>query len=1137
LEETWVEGTVADFGLEFRILGPLEVRVDGATVQVGGPRQRALLTFLLLSANRVVSRDRLVEELMLDQPAAAANRTLTVQVSRLRKALVSPGGGGPRLVARSPGYVLRVEPGELDLDAFERLLAEGREARESGEPRRAAAALREADSLWRGRPLADLEFEPFARLEVERLAELRLAAIEERIEAELELGRHAALVPELEMLAADNPLRERLRGHLMVALYRCGRQADALEGYRVTRGLLAEELGLEPGPGLRAVQLAILRQDDKLELPPAVPLATLPPGVSPPPDASVPRRPRFPTRRRRLLPAGIAGAIVVAVVLALSVMAGPSGSTARPLQQNALVQVAGTGRLRAAVRLGATPTRIATGFGALWVTSFDGQSVARVDLQQHQVGQTIAVGSGPTGVAVGAGDVWVANSLDGTVSRIDPGTDRVVQTIAVGSRPTDVTFAAHSIWVANAGDDTISRLDPISGRLLRTVALDDAPTALTVGAGSVWAASETGRTVSQVDPSTGSVTRTVTVGGGPAGIAFGAGDVWVANSLDGTVSEIDPGRGTVEATVPVGNGAADVAAGPAGVWVSEEFGGRLVQINPSTSTVIRRVKVGYRPGGLALSAGGAWTGVRAAGPSHRGGTLRLLSSGPAFTSIDPAGPIVLQPTTLLGMTNDGLVTFKHVGGSDGTTLVPDLATSLPTPFDGGRTYTFTLRPGVRYSTGQPVRAGDVRESIERLFRLTSSGTGFYDDIVGSRSCRPTRCRLGRGIVTDDQAGTVIFHLVSPDPEFLYKLALPFAYVLPARSPMHDTGTRPLPATGPYMIGSYRPGHELRLVRNPEFHEWSNTAQPDGYANTIVWELAVPPQWAVTAVEHGQADWLLDYGALPRARRKAAQIRYAGQLHTNPALQTDYVVLNVRVRPFDDIRVRRALNFALNRAAAVQLYGGTHVAQPTCQVLPPQMPGYRRYCPYTSHARQDGDWSAPDLARARRLVSTSGTRGMAVTVLDTPEPIFRGEGQLVVMALRRLGYRASLHIVSDANFFHIAAKPRNPVPVISGGWAADYPAASDFIALKLSCHAIATGNNSGRFCDPAIDRQILEAEGRQLDRPQQAARLWATLDRELVDRAVWVPLVTPKLTDLVSRRVGNYQYHPLWGPLIDQFWVR
>jgi WD40 repeat protein/DNA-binding SARP family transcriptional activator len=273
---------VGVFGLEFRILGPLEVRVDGVPVPMGGPRQRALLALLLLSANRVVSRDRLIEELMLDPPGKRAERTLTVQVSRLRKALASVDGSEPRLVASSPGYVLRVLPGELDLDTFERVLAEGRSALEGGDPGRAAAAFREGEALWRGRPLADLEFEPFARLEVERLEELRLVAVEERIEAELELGRHAALVPELEALVAEHPLQERLRGQLMVALYRAGRQADALASYRQTSELFREELGLEPSPSLRRLERSILDHDASLDgVPSAGPARAASPEVCP----------------------------------------------------------------------------------------------------------------------------------------------------------------------------------------------------------------------------------------------------------------------------------------------------------------------------------------------------------------------------------------------------------------------------------------------------------------------------------------------------------------------------------------------------------------------------------------------------------------------------------------------------------------------------------------------------------------------------------------------------------------------------------------------------------------------------------------------------------------------------------------
>jgi WD40 repeat protein/DNA-binding SARP family transcriptional activator len=254
--------------IEFRILGPLVVRVDGTPVPVGGPKQRALLALLLLSANRVVSRERLIGELFADQSVNSADHALRNQVSRLRKVLSPEGGDEPRLVARAPGYLLRVEPGELDLERFERLVADGRESLAAGEAEPAAEAFRAAERLWDGRPLADLEFEPFARVEVERLEELRLAAVEERIDAELALGRQLALVGEIEALSVEHPYRERFRAQLMLALYRSGRQAEGLEVYRRTRTLLNDELGLEPGVELQELERAILIQDPALSIGP-----------------------------------------------------------------------------------------------------------------------------------------------------------------------------------------------------------------------------------------------------------------------------------------------------------------------------------------------------------------------------------------------------------------------------------------------------------------------------------------------------------------------------------------------------------------------------------------------------------------------------------------------------------------------------------------------------------------------------------------------------------------------------------------------------------------------------------------------------------------------------------------------------
>jgi DNA-binding SARP family transcriptional activator len=242
--------------VDLRVLGPLEARVGGASVALGAPKQRGLLVHLLLHANGPVSIERLIDELWPEGPPETARHAIQVYVSGLRKALCDPA----RVEARSSSYALRLRPGELDLERFRSLVGEAR-AQLGEEPAAAGRRLREALSLWRGRALADLDSEPAVREVVLDLEEERLEATELRIEADLAVGRHADLVPELERLLAEHPAREALYGHLMLALYRSGRQADALDAYRRARTRLMEELGLEPSPRLRALQSAVLRQD------------------------------------------------------------------------------------------------------------------------------------------------------------------------------------------------------------------------------------------------------------------------------------------------------------------------------------------------------------------------------------------------------------------------------------------------------------------------------------------------------------------------------------------------------------------------------------------------------------------------------------------------------------------------------------------------------------------------------------------------------------------------------------------------------------------------------------------------------------------------------------------------------------
>ena len=620
--------------------------------------------------------------------------------------------------------------------------------------------------------------------------------------------------------------------------------------------------------------------------------------------------------------------------------------------------------------------------------------------------------------------------------------------------------------------------------------------------------------------------RTVNVGNGPRAIAVGAGSVWVANNLDGTVSRIDPRTNTVTATIPTGSGPNDVAAGPSAVWVANDVDGSLTRIDPATDRVAQTVRIENRPQGLALAGDSVLVAVRARGLAHRGGTLVVHSGRRGLQSIDPAISYESYSFALPSLTNDGLVAFNHVGGKDGSTLVPDLAVSLPLPTDAGRTYTFELRSGIRYSTGRVVRAEDFRRAIKRLFSLRSPGRGYYTGIVGGAKCVRTakRCDLSKGIVVDNEARLVTFRLVAPDPDFLYKLMLPFADAVPPGIPNGDVGTRPMPATGPYEIARYVPMRELVFVRNPFFREWSQAARPAGYPDRIVWRLDIGSDAATRAVEEGRADVAYDF--VPPKLLTEVRTQHASQLHLDPIPGTYFYRLDARMRPFSDVRVHRALNYAVDRDAVIEVARGAEVANPTCQALPPNFPGYHPYCPYTANPSASGRWVAPDLARARRLVSASGTKGERVKVWAGD----RAEGEYVVTLLRRLGYRTQLKTVApDSKYLAAIDDPGNKIQIAALRWFPDWPAASGFINSVIF--------NCSYFCDRTIDREIARARALQATDARAANALWARIDRDLTDRAPWLFLYNNKQADFVSKRVGNFQYNLQYGILLDQLWVR
>jgi DNA-binding SARP family transcriptional activator len=605
--------------MEYKILGPFQVADQDREVLLGGGRQRSVLALLLLHANEVVSSERLIDQLWGDSPPPTATKTVQVYVSQLRKSLRNGEPDGP-LLTRGRGYVLQVRPGELDLERFERALAAGREALDADAPARAAELLRDGLALWRGPPLADFAYEPFAQAEIARLEELRLTAVERRIEADLALGRHADVVGELEALVAAHPLREGLRRQLMLALYRCSRQAEALDAYRDGRRLLVDELGIEPSTTLRELNDAILAQDPALGAPAWRP--RLPKKASRLP-AAVALRPRA------LMAAGAAlvvAALAAAILQAVRADSGPSRPSV-PLTYSALAAVApSSGMVDAAVALPGV-SRVAVDGGMAWVAGDDSRTLSAVSTRTRRLIRTVAVGIFPSDIAAGRGSLWVVDGARGRVLRIQPNYGRIVDRLrfrpsgdAPGDRfgfdPTSIAVADGAAWISDGGERLLragndGSIDAIPvGRPLVGVA---------AGAGGVWAISGKSAEVLRVDPRTRKVTMRLPLvdtpgleSGFPRAIAAGGAYVWVLNGNTGALTKIDPRARSVVSTTRVGveRAPAQLAADTGAVWVANEDG-TLARVDAESDDV-SFYDVGRTLRDVAVGAGAVWATNRLA---------------------------------------------------------------------------------------------------------------------------------------------------------------------------------------------------------------------------------------------------------------------------------------------------------------------------------------------------------------------------------------------------------------------------------------------------------------------------------------------------------------------------------------------
>ncbi|MBA2641794.1 MAG: winged helix-turn-helix domain-containing protein [Actinobacteria bacterium] len=548
----------------------------------------------------VVSSDRLIDELWGERPPDTAATALHGLVSQLRKVLEPdrvPGAPGSVLVTRAPGYMLRVDPEAVDATRFERLALEGRDALAAGEAGRASAVLRAALGLWRGQALAGIDETAPRHAEARRLEELRLEALEDRIDADLAQGRNGALVSELEALLEREPLRERPRGQLMLALYRAGRQAEALDLYRETRRRLVDELGIEPTPRLRELEQAILAQDPEL-------------------DAGLPRlRPPMVLRGRskRLVLGMIAVAIAVTAAATGILLAGGDGATVLAAPGSVAVVDAETARLVDTIEVGSGPVAIAFGHDSLWVANSEDDTVSRIDAATREVEATIGVAS-PVDLAASADAIWVASGIAGTVSRIDPESNDVVATIDLRSpEPFNprtvhgVAAGAGGVWAAVTGRELV-RIDPARDQVARSIDVGSDQLAAAVGHGALWVVTARGQLL-RIEPTTGAVTTRLSVGSPGSfltdvvaaddGVLVLVNDIWL----------VDPESTRLDRTLSIGGFITAVADAPGpGVW-AVAHDGTLARLDPDLAEAPVREQLGPQPTALAVAFGAIWVTI------------------------------------------------------------------------------------------------------------------------------------------------------------------------------------------------------------------------------------------------------------------------------------------------------------------------------------------------------------------------------------------------------------------------------------------------------------------------------------------------------------------------------------------------
>ena len=529
-----------------------------------------------------------------------------------------------------------------------------------------------------------------------------------------------------------------------------------------------------------------------------------------------------------------------------------------------------------------------------------------------------------------------------------------------------------------------------------------------------------------------------------------------------------------------------------------------------------------------------WLAVAAAA-----GVLVLFSSSAGaapqtLRAVAGSSPDYLDPQ--LSYTNEGwmamydtyipLLTYRHADGEAGSEVIPGLARSLPRITDGGKTYTLFLRRGLKYSDGSSVRASDFTSTVKRLFKLTSGGSSFYADIVGVRRFLKTRRGGIGGIETHDRTGKIVIHLLRPAGTFTNLLALPFVALVPPGTPARDQSSSPPPATGPYAITNSTPGLGWSYARNPEWK--SNNAKlmpqlPTGHVNMIHIAVLRDAATQIRGVEQGVFDWI--FAEPPVNRGPALKGRYKrAQLRVEPLINLYYFWMNTKRAPFDDLRVRQAVNYAIDPAALRRIYAGTLSA--TQQILPPEIPGYEQFELYPH-----------DMGKAKQLIAEADPADREITVWTDREWPNDKAGAYYQSVLQRLGFSVHLKILTPDNyFFVIGDRSTSDLDTGWGNWFEDYPHPDDFFRPLLSAESILSTYNSNwsLIADPALSAKTKQLALSPLGSEQAAG--YAQLDREYMERAPWAPYGVRTGATFVSRAIdlGKVVWNPTFGADLASF---